>query len=143
MSEPERSVAFVDSNIWPYAFIRTQDVSRQHRAQAVLRSCVPILSPQVVNEVCLNLLRKAVFTEPQIQRLITGFYEHYLVIPIERSVALGASSLRQRYSLSYWDSIIVSSALHSPATLLYSEDMQDGLIIDQRLQLVNPFVMKG
>jgi predicted nucleic acid-binding protein len=42
-------------------------------------------------------------------------------------------ALREKYSLSFWDSIIVASALHSNCTVLASEDMQDGLKIDNMI----------
>jgi predicted nucleic acid-binding protein len=40
-----------------------------------------------------------------------------------------AFALREKYSLSFWDSIIVSCALNSNCNILASEDMQDGLKI--------------
>jgi predicted nucleic acid-binding protein len=42
--------------------------------------------------------------------------------------------------LSYWDSLIVATALEADATLLYSEDMHHDLWINARLRIVNPFV---
>jgi predicted nucleic acid-binding protein len=50
-----------------------------------------------------------------------------------------AVKLRDRYSLSFWDSLIVASAVLGDAKILYSEDMQDGLIVENTLQIVNPF----
>jgi predicted nucleic acid-binding protein len=47
--------------------------------------------------------------------------------------------LRDRYLISFWDSLIVASAVLGDATILYSEDMQDGLIINNSLQVINPF----
>ena len=52
---------------------------------------------------------------------------------------LSASELREAYCLSYWDSLIVTTALESGAAILYSEDLQDGLWINARLQIINPF----
>jgi len=49
-----------------------------------------------------------------------------------------ASQLREKHSFSFWDSIVVASALSSYATTLYSEGMQDGMVIDNRLKIVNP-----
>ena len=43
-----------------------------------------------------------------------------------------------KYSLSYWDSMIVAAALEASCTVLYSEDMQNGLLVDQRLRIMNP-----
>ena len=51
-----------------------------------------------------------------------------------------ASQLRQRYSLSFWDSTIVATALNAGVPVLYSEDMQHGLTIEGRLQIRNPFL---
>ena len=35
--------------------------------------------------------------------------------------------------LSFWDSLIVASALYADANILYSEDMQHGLIVSEKL----------
>jgi predicted nucleic acid-binding protein len=53
-------------------------------------------------------------------------------------VFLAASELREEYSLSFWDSLVVSAALLSGAEVIYSEDMQDGLVIRETLQIINP-----
>jgi predicted nucleic acid-binding protein len=39
--------------------------------------------------------------------------------------------LREKYSLSFWDSILVASASEAGCNLLVSEDMQDGKIINK------------
>ncbi len=39
---------------------------------------------------------------------------------------------------SFWDSLIIASALHVDAKILYSEDMQDGLIVSGKLAIINP-----
>jgi predicted nucleic acid-binding protein len=44
-----------------------------------------------------------------------------------------------KYSLSFWDSLIVASALAANAEILYSEDMQNGLLIENKLRIINPF----
>jgi predicted nucleic acid-binding protein len=52
---------------------------------------------------------------------------------------LEATELRSRYQLSFWDSLIVSSALSAKVNILLSEDMQNGLVIENTLEIVNPF----
>lgn len=89
---------------------------------------------------CVNLLRRANFAEEQIAQLVESFYEKYRVIELIRSVLLMASQLRQRYSLSFWDSTIVATALSAGVPILYSEDMQHGLVIEEQLQIRNPFL---
>jgi len=41
--------------------------------------------------------------------------------------------------LAIGDSLIVAAALDAGCTLLYSEDMQHGHKIDDRLTIINPF----
>jgi len=50
-----------------------------------------------------------------------------------------ALSIAQRYKYSYWDSLILSSALENRCKVLYTEDMQDGQTIDGKLNIENPF----
>ncbi len=138
MPDLARQRAFVDTNIWLYAFIEAQGTSQHRAAEALLRSCDPVVSTQIINEVCVNLLKKAAFREADLEQLIQAFYEQYEVVEPNRETLLKASSLRQRYSLSFWDSIVVASALSAGVQILYSEDMQDGLLIEEQLRVTNP-----
>jgi len=79
------------------------------------------------------------FTEDALRQLIDAFYTKYDVSDLQRSTFLTASDLRDRYSLSYWDSVIVASALETGAEILYTEDIHHGLLINNQLQIVNPF----
>ena len=54
-------------------------------------------------------------------------------------VVKNASRLRQQYSFSFWDSLIIASALEAGVTLLYSEDMQDGILVARTLEIINLF----
>ncbi len=137
-------VCFIDTNIWLYAFIEvddgTGDVVKSAIARALIQKSEPVISTQVINEVCVNLLRRVNFTEGQISRLIEAFYEKYQVIELTKSVLLLASQLRRRYSLSFWDSTIVAAALSAGVSVLYSEDMQHGLLVEHQLEIRNPFI---
>jgi len=131
---------FIDTNVWLYAFVEDNDPSKAARAKSLIRTQRTVyVSTQVINEVCVNLLKQPQFPEQRIQQLIESFYANYAVLELSKPVLLESSSLRQRYSLSFWDSVIVSSALHTNAEVLYSEDMQDGLVVDRRLRIINPF----
>ncbi len=43
-------------------------------------------------------------------------------------------------NLQVFDSKIIAAALVAGCSILYSEDMQNGLVIDNRLTIVNPFL---
>lgn len=131
---------FVDSNIWLYALIESADPRHIAAKSAIKHIETPIISSQVISEVCVNLLKKAGQTEVFVQELVTSFYSEYEVVSLDKAILLKASELRLEYSFSYWDSMIVASALEASCDVLYSEDMQHSLLIEDRLKIVNPFI---
>jgi predicted nucleic acid-binding protein len=139
------SLYFCDSNIWLYRLLIDPECNeaeeiRKHNLAAALTSRKNILiTRQIINKVCSVLSKKAKISEIKIRQIIQEFYDGCLVIQLDRNIILRASELRNHYSFSFWDSLIVASALASDASILYSEDMQDGLIISNQLTLINPF----
>lgn len=132
-------LAFVDSNIWLYALLREQDDRKEQIAVQLLQGIHPVISFQVIQEVCFNLLKKKKSTVSDVNTVIQGFEQDCKIAGISVPTIRDALSLGQRYSLSFWDSLIVACALQSGATTLYSEDMHDGLVIDKQLTIRNPF----
>lgn len=130
---------FVDSNVWLYALVRGSDPIKRKSAVSVVSNPMRVISSQVINEVCVNLIRKAGFDDDNIARLVRAFYKRCVVIAVDESVMLSACKLRSSYSLSYWDSLIVAAALRAGCSKLYSEDMCTGQIIEGTLTIVNPF----
>lgn len=133
----------IDSNIWLYRFIiNPNDANAQIKQQiaiAITSEDNLVISTQIINEVCANLIRKAKFNNSQIQILIQEFNQGCEIIPVSFDTLEYAGKLRDKYLLSFWDSLIVASAILGNANILYSEDMQDGLIIENTLQIINPF----
>lgn len=138
-------LVFIDSNIWLYCFLSGQDKDPEEdaRKQNIANSITDlegiIISTQVINEVCSVLKRKLGFNEEQVFSLIESFERRYTVVPVDLLVVKNASKLRQQYSFSFWDSLIIASALEAGVTTLYSEDMQDGLVVADTLEIINPF----
>lgn len=68
-----------------------------------------------------------------------GFMEIFKFGVITKIDIKLAMNIKKRYKFSYWDSLIIASALENNCAILYSEDMQHGQIIEDRLTIVNPF----
>jgi predicted nucleic acid-binding protein len=128
---------FIDSNIWLYAFM-DESAPKHALATALIQQNRVVLSTQVVNEVCNNLIRKAGYTEPEIQQTIQNLMAGYPILDVTLPMIRQASVLRVAYRLSYWDSLILATAQDAGCSVVYSEDMQDGLRIGA-LTLRNPF----
>jgi predicted nucleic acid-binding protein len=140
MSQP---ISFTDSNIWLYSLMTEaatpEDMRKQQAASTLLRQIRPTISTQVINETCSVLIRKARFDEVQIREVVEAFAEICTIVELTTETLIQASNLRSRYNFSFWDGLIVASALEANASILYSEDMQTGLVVEGQLTIVNPF----
>jgi predicted nucleic acid-binding protein len=58
---------------------------------------------------------------------------------VQPETVLSAITIAERYRFSFYDSLIIATALKANCTTLYSEDMQDGQLIENKLLIVNPF----
>ena len=137
---PARPRAFFDSNVWLYALVGAAAPAKQARASRLLAATVPVVSTQVVNEVTANLLRKYGWSEPRVRAVIRRFYSDCDVVSHGLDLQLDASRLRERYQFSPYDGLIVAAALRAGVGTLYTEDLQDGLVVRGVLTVVNPFI---
>ncbi len=74
------STCFIDTNIWLYSFIESQDRRKTKIAKSIISESDIIISTQIVNEMSVNLLKKASFSEAQIRELIISLYKRYTVL---------------------------------------------------------------
>ena len=129
---------FIDSNIFLYTF-DSRDEKKQKISKEITLSPNSIISIQVINEVSNNLIKKFKFDNSMVKRFIKSCYNRYEVINFAKETFLLACDIRDSYNISYYDSLIVSTALNAKCTILYSEDMQHGLKIDD-LVILNPYM---
>ena len=77
-----------------YALIRGQDAVKRRKAVALVTGGTSVVSTQVVNEVCVNLIRKAGFDDVRIERLVRAFYRRCVVVTVEQTALIEACRLR-------------------------------------------------
>lgn len=138
---------FIDTNIWLYALTIPKDgkdLVKRESAIDVLKKLVAsvdiVVSAQVVNELHWNLLKKFCIDDVLASTIVQKNIEPISVIKELSYLSYRtAAGLRRKYSLSFWDSLIVSSALEGACKTLYSEDMQHGLTVNDQLVIINPF----
>ena len=131
---------FVDTNVLGYLF-DADSSKKQARARDLLREERDrlIVSVQVLGEFYVTVTRKlaAPLSADAASRAVDALCE--LQVETLHPVLVRAAVRRSRVSgLSYWDSLIVETALSAGADVLFTEDLQDGQIIDG-LRVVNPF----
>ncbi|MBW4578546.1 MAG: PIN domain-containing protein [Tildeniella nuda ZEHNDER 1965/U140] len=62
------------------------------------------------------------------------------MLDIDTPKVTQALEIASRYGYTYWDSLIISTALASDCTILYSEEMQHNQPIENKLRIINPFL---
>ncbi len=136
---------FFDSNIIVYLFDKSEPTKQQIAKELILNkilNAVVIISAQVINEFVSATTKKVERTIPDdfIIRHLNFFKEHFIIKPVLFELSYSGLKIRQRYKFSYYDSLIIASAIENGCNILYSEDMQHKQVIDDKLTIINPFI---
>ncbi len=97
------------------------------------------ISTQVLNELSNTLRKKFKLEYTEIEKIVCEVCENFQVAIVQAQTIKTALKTAATYRYSYYDSLIVTTALDLSCNFLYSEDMQHGQLIDKRLKIVNPF----
>ena len=128
--------SFLDSNIVLY--LASGDLLKADRAQELVAEGGTI-SVQVLNEIANISRRKMGLSWAETRNFLLMIRGLLKVEPMTIEIHDVGISLAERYRLSVYDSMIVSAALSAECDTLLSEDLQDGLLINGRLRVLNPF----
>lgn len=128
--------SFVDTNV--LAYLASADTTKAARAEAVVAQGGTI-SVQVLNELANVARRKMALSWPETQAFLSAVRSLLTVEPLTEDVHDRGLAIAKRFGLSIYDAMIVASALQAGCDVLWSEDMQDGLMIEDRLRISNPF----
>lgn len=135
-------IAFFDTNTLVYAN-DASNPDKQASARKLIRKCIisgtGCISTQVLAEFWVTVNKKlnpplsADLAREQIQ-----LFSAFKVMPVDHAMVLEALRIQDRWQLSYWDSQILAAASRAHASVLYSEDLQDGALIES-ITIKNPF----
>jgi predicted nucleic acid-binding protein len=130
--------SFIDTNVLVY--IASAEPAKADRAEQILGDGGTI-SVQVLNELANVLRRKMRMSWTEVHDFLSIIRALLPVSPNTVDIHDTGLSLAERYELSTYDAMIAAAALHADCDTLWSEDMQHGLLIDDRLRVANPFRM--
>ena len=128
--------AFIDTNVLLY--LLSADTDKADRAEAVVHAG-GLISVQVLNEMANVARRKLAMSWMEINAVLALIRSLCPTAPVTIETHDRGRFVAERYGLSVYDAMIVAAALIGGCETLYSEDMQDGLLIDQQLRICNPF----
>ena len=129
---------FLDTNVLIYAV--AENDPRNTRAEELLASG-GMLSVQILNEFVAVARRKILMSWSEVLEALDAF-RVLCPSPLPLTIEMHEASLKiaERHGYNIYDALVVAAALQAGCTTLYSEDLQDGQIIDQKLTIRNPFV---
>lgn len=130
---------FLDTNVLIYAYFYDTP-EKTVAANRVIQGTQVYLSTQVLLEFS-NITRKKYGKSWQevsnaIEELTANFNIH---VNAQNTILL-ATQIAERYGFSIFDSLIVAAALEADCIILYSEDLQHQQMIEEKLQVLNPFL---
>lgn len=131
---------FFDTNILVYADDLAAGQKRE-RALSVLdqhiRAGMAVVSTQVLQEFYAIATRK-LGVSPEVARAKVAILGRLDLVQVDLGLILGAIDVQRLHQVSFWDALIVRAASVAGCRLLFSEDLQDGRLIDE-LRIVNPW----
>jgi len=134
---PDR--AFLDTNVLVYLHSEDDDRKRD-AAQNLLDEYNCVTSLQAFNEISNVWFRKFNLDSSKIEEHLDNI-ELVCddILSINRATINSALDLKARYVFSYYDSLMLASALEGDCNVIFTEDMNDGQVINDTLTIKNPF----
>jgi len=126
---------FFDTNVLLY--LLSADQAKADAAENLIGSG-GVISVQVLNEFASVATRKLRMQIPEVREVLRTVQKICEVRPLSVETHERGLEVAYRYQLSVYDATIVASALEAGCKILYTEDLQDGMVIVS-LTIRNPF----
>jgi predicted nucleic acid-binding protein len=131
---------FVDTNVLIYAYSSTE-LNKKQKSLDIMSGENIVISTQVINEFIWIMRKKFSVDLKLMSHIAKSIFLSYRVGIVDQEIILKAILISGKYRYTYWDGLILASALMNNCKYIYTEDMQHNQIIENRLQIVNPFVI--
>ena len=127
---------FADSNVLIYL------VSADERKSAIAQQILarrPVISVQVLNEAANVLVNKLRKPWPETLLFLSSLRAEADLVPLDEKTHDMGVRIAIRHRVHVYDGMMLASALLAGCARIYSEDMHAGLVIENRLRIINPF----
>lgn len=130
----------LDTNIWVYLYAKNQpDKSVKVRELVNNHFTSIIISTQILGELYNVLTKKKLKPKDEAKQIILEMVTNFTIVEIDVLKVMTALEINSTYGYTYWDSLVVATALQHNCDILYSEDMQANQLIEKKTRIVNPF----
>ncbi|MBK9338130.1 MAG: PIN domain-containing protein [Lewinellaceae bacterium] len=130
---------FFDTNVLVYCYTETEPAKKATSVN-LAQSPNAWVSTQVLQELANTLRKKFGKNWDEIAATAEEVCQNFEVFSNEPDTLYNAFRIAAKYGYSLYDSLILSSSLSIGCSIVYSEDMQNGQVIEGKLKIVNPFL---
>ncbi len=131
---------FIDTNVIVYLFSTAEIEKRDHCEKFLSRlkqKSVLVWSTQIIQEF-YNTMTIKFRKEPMVVKHLLKLFNDYELVINNFPTIENAIDIQIMYGLSFWDSLVVSAAELSKCSILLTEDMHHGQMING-IQILSPF----
>jgi predicted nucleic acid-binding protein len=132
---------FIDTNLMVYT-IDPQAPEKRRRAKDFLNEIINrhtlVLSPQSLNECYRAVTGRRDLVPRNEARLFVWAWRDFCTAPYDPVVTQNAWRIQDRHGFSWWDCVLLASALVARCNVFLSEDMEHERRIEA-MTILNPF----
>ena len=133
-----KNSVFLDTNILVYLYSTTESQKR-NTSISILRDYACTTSTQALNEFCNVFIKKYQTPNDKLKQAVANITKICRVQIVTEEIIYTALDINNKYGFSYFDCLMLASALSSNCETLLTEDMASGQIIEGKLEIVNPY----
>jgi predicted nucleic acid-binding protein len=129
---------FIDTNIFVYTQ-SSVEMKKRNISTEIIENNNCHTSTQVLSEVSNVLTKKLNMPIREVKQIISAVNANCTINIVDYDTVQNALDLKERYAYSYYDSLILAAAIESGCSKIFSEDMSNRQIIENTLEILNPF----
>ncbi len=130
---------FIDSNILIYAHTIQDERKKAIAHQIFSLNHEVLLNTQVVNESINVFIKRFNISFSDIEKIVEEIIYYLPIVTLDKSTIRLGLEIHNKYHYSYYDALIISSALQNECSVLY-EDLHHNQKIENTLTIINPFI---
>jgi predicted nucleic acid-binding protein len=131
------AASFFDTNVLLY--LLSNDATKADRSEVLLGEGETHISVQVLNEITNVARKKLAMSWEEIEEFLETIRAVCEVHPLTVEIHDQMRAIAKRNQISVYDASVVASAIAAKCKVLYSEDLQHGMVFEKTLRVVNPF----
>jgi predicted nucleic acid-binding protein len=129
----------IDTNVLVYSISQDEEEKRQKSIALIQNS--PLIFHQNLSEFINIISKRWKFSKERTIQLTNEILKDCILATCSSISFQNAQTMISKYDFQIFDALIVAAAIENNCTILYTEDMQHNMKVENKLNIVNPFLI--